>query len=218
MSLLNLIVHPQVAYLVTDSGHYDSDRGGVVTRLGPKSMVVAEQRMILAGAGQMHPMYLAKGIASIKHLPQSEFIAALPNVARAAIDRYKVGVESMVAFAGYSPEQERAFGGAFMTHGYGGPTPDMAYKVLRRETLLVPPPPRDVPFTKRSDVDANPFARMLEIIEVQRQFDFSSPGKQVGCCIAGDIDVTIVSANGFGLETIHSYPATIGEKVRLEDA
>lgn len=217
MSLLNLIVQPDCAYIITDSGHYDVTRGGVVTRLGLKSMILEDQRLIVATAGELQCKHLAPLLSTLKNVGQDELVEMLPEIARAAVETFKIGMMSTVVFAGYSPARGSAFGGAFLTAAHGGPSPfpERDYQILARSALLLPPVP-GMPLAPLSRPSAfNPYTNAMAIIEQQRRFDFSSPGLEVGCCITGDIDLVGVRMEGFEIETLHTYPATIGEKVAL---
>jgi hypothetical protein len=183
-------------------------------------MVLESVKVVVACAGGgLQCAHLARGLKDIRGLPQEEFVERLPDVARAAVDAYKIDSLSTVVFAGYSHERGRAFGGAFLTHVHGGPTAlpkGQSYQVLDRKALLIPPVP-GLPLAPLVRPTAfNPYTNSLGIIEQQRRFNFGSPGKPVGCCIAGDVDVVSVGKNGFTIETIHHYPAQIGEKVVVE--
>lgn len=216
MSLLNLIVQPDCAYVITDSGHYDAERGGVVTRLGPKSVVMEDIGLVIACAGKLQCAHLSKGLASLRGLTQDEVVGFLPEIARAAVDTYKVDMLSTVVFAGFCRVRGRAFGGAFLTHVHGGPSAlpkGQSYQVLDRSALLLPPL-QGYELAKLRELRS--YRELAGIVDLQRRSDFSSPGKPMGCCIAGDIDVVRVSAEGVSVETIISYPATIGEKVTVE--
>ena len=57
MSLANLIVHPDAAYLVTDSGSFERD--GTIRSLRPKCMVLEELPLAMTTVGSFGCGYIA---------------------------------------------------------------------------------------------------------------------------------------------------------------
>lgn len=207
MSLLNLIVHPQRAYVITDSGYYGA--GGVVSRLFPKSMVLEHLDVIIASAGKVHCGHLAKGVQACQHLPQAEFLEELPNIARAAVETYKIAGGSIIAFAAYSQERGCAFGGIF-----AAADDPRAYRIIPKSVMLSPGASAIDEATLSGPSTFNPYLDLMPLIEEQRRYNFGTQEQPI-CGIAGDIDMVTVSPQGITVETIHTYPAEVGEKVAL---
>jgi len=197
--------------LITDSGAYDP-KSHVVASLGSKCAVAA-QGVAISAVGGLHITHLARGMVAHEHLSQAELIEELPNIARAAVEKYNIGRQSCVVFAGYSQELGRAFGGAFVTHATEpGFVP---YQILRRTGLFLPPLPL-------VDVEAvldpsrfNPYVHSMPLIEQQRRHNYGTP-EEPFYGVAGDIDVAAVSRTGTRVHTIHTYPAEVGHKVSVE--
>jgi hypothetical protein len=222
MSLLNLIVHPERAYLITDSGHFGA--GGRITRLRPKIFPSPRLGLAIATTGILQCDHLAAGIVAHEHLSQANFVAALPGLVREAVERHGIddgpmlcdlivpdvagpARQSIVAFAGYSKEEMRAFGGILVTHEQAGFSP---YEILWKSVVLSPLPPSWREWhgvVLKTGFDPALDAQLL--IQQQQRHNFGSADTPM-CGIAGDIELTTVGADGLSVETIATLPGVIG--------
>jgi hypothetical protein len=213
MSLMNLIIHAERAYLVTDSAVYDSAAGGAVAWLGPKWLGLPDIGLAIASSGSARfRLELELQIVAWRgHTSQGEFLAALPALVRSADAAFNANRISVVCFAGYSHAQGRAFGGFLTTRSEQG---FEAFSISWENVILSPGLPQEI-IESVLQPTFDPYADSLPMIEQQRRCNFGSPEQPI-CGIGGNINVVAVSREGITVDTIHTYPAEVGEKVSLE--
>jgi len=124
MSLANLIVQPQAAYLYTDCGYYDA--AGVILRLQHKIMPFPEQSLAIAttGAGKLSAASIFDEIErrGMHDLEQIVFLSRFQKLVREICpDECNEGETEnrrfMIGF--YSHEHGRALGLTIFTPGMG---------------------------------------------------------------------------------------------------
>jgi hypothetical protein len=214
VSLLNLIVQADCAYLMTDSGTYDED--GTVSTLGPKVIVMPHHGLAIGTSGKLNCYLLLTLVRALEHLPRHKFLLELPHIAKAANDLYDIDSASVVAVAGFSEDMGRAFG-LVLTTGETGELPDLVpYELTPRKTTLLPYPPA-IQKALGGLSAYNPLTDSLPLLEQQRRVNFGT-AEDPQICVAGDINVVAVSREGLRVRTIHTYPDRVGEKVALDSS
>lgn len=210
MSLLNLFVQGDRAYLVVDSGHFNDD--GEVTRFGQKFTALPDLRVVIASTGTLQCRHLSAGIRAHEHLSQQQFLEELPNIAREAVERYQIRRNSGVVFAAYSHVKECAFGGIFATHEEPGVIP---YRIFQKTAVLLPPLPSVSLNSLCHPSTFDPYRSAKMLADQQRLANFGYDPDKPYCGVAGDLEVVEVSREGIFAETVHTYPAEIGERVTI---
>lgn len=221
MSMANLIVQRDAAYLMTDSGLFTPD--GTILALGPKVLAVRSQALAIATTGSLQAFVLASLIRSIpdwETCEQEVFVRALPGVVRdfyagEGLDPDKLPTEVFIAL--YSRRQGRPMGLSFIT-GFPSPLPDgEAWKLKPCLQALSPGVDlreaygRDVRLREPSFV---PWRDALPLVEAQRAvregWGFMPDGVSA---VAGEITLTTVSAAGIECMALHTYADVEGERV-----
>ncbi|OUC54967.1 hypothetical protein CA262_08930 [Sphingobium sp. GW456-12-10-14-TSB1] len=223
MSLANLIVQPQAAYLYTDQGHFDRD--GRILRLEHKIMPFPRQFLAIAmvGGGKMTPTRLFDEIErrGIDQLDQLDFL----NAFRALIIELcpePVCISGMVEhrfmIGFYSHKHGRALGLTMFTPGYG-PDDKAPYEYHAAEIVIAPNVPaadafggRRINVTRPASFD--PVKDGAALVDAQRaKVTGWGHGIADGSYIAGDTLLTEISANGLAFDLIAQYPDKVGERV-----
>lgn len=223
MSLANLIVQPQAAYLYTDCGLWDAD--GVVLELLHKIMPFPRQclAMTMVGAGKMTATVLFDEIErrGIDQLNQLDFLdafrALIHELCPDAVDgaeredrRFMIGL--------YSHKDGHAVGLTLFTPGMG-PDGKAPYEYHDADIVIHPMvPPADAFGGRRINVTRpesfDPVKDGAALVDAQRaKVTGWSHGVADGSRVAGDILLTEISANGLAFDLIAQYPDKVGERV-----
>ncbi|MBV2146766.1 hypothetical protein KRZ98_00470 [Sphingobium sp. AS12] len=223
MSLANLIVQPQAAYLYTDCGHFDAS--GVVLKLAHKIMPFPHQCLAVAmvGAGKMTPSSLFDEIErrGIDQLRQIDFLNAFRSLIYElcpdAIDgeeredlRFMIGL--------YSHKDGHAVGLTLFTPGMGPDGKD-PYEYHDADIVIHPMVPpaaafggRKINVTRPESFD--PVEDGAALVDAQRRKVVGwSHGVADGSRVAGDILMTKISATGLAFDLIAKYPDRVEETV-----
>ncbi len=223
MSLANLIVQPQAAYLYTDSGYFDAD--GVILKLEHKIMPFPEQSLAIAGtgAGRLNPSLLFDEMERLgmHDLDQNTFLRQFRSLVREScpedVDgadredrRYMIGL--------YSHQHQRAMGLTIFTPGMG-PDGKEPYEYHPADIVIAPMvPPAEAFGGRKINVTVpslfDPVADGRVLAEAQRRKVTGwSHGVGDGSRVAGDIMLTKVSSAGVRFGLLNSYPDMAGLKV-----
>lgn len=221
MSMANLIVQPEAAYLMTDSGLFTP--GGTILALMPKVLAVRSQSLAIATTGSLQAFVLSSLIRSIpdwETCDQEVFVRALPGVVRSfyageGLDPDQLPSEVFIAL--YSRRMGRPMGLSFIT-GYPTPLPDgEAWKL--KPCLQALNPGVDLQAAYGRDVRLRdpsfvPWRDALPLVEAQRAvragWGFIPDGVSA---VAGEITLTIVSAAGIECAALHTYADVEGEAI-----
>lgn len=221
MSMANLIVQKDAAYLMTDSGLFTPS--GMLLALAPKVLAVRSQSLAIATTGSLHVGVLAPLLHSIpdwETCDQEVFVRALPGVVRSfyageGLDPDQLPSEVFIAL--YSRRMGRPMGLSFIT-GYPTPLPGVEPWALKPRLQALNPGVdlqeaygRDVRLRDPSFV---PWRDALPLVEAQRAvcagWGFIPDGMGA---VAGEITLTIVSAGGIECTSLHTYADVEGERV-----
>lgn len=225
MSLANLIVQPQAAYLYTDCGYYDAE--GVILRLEHKIMPFPRQclAVTMVGAGKMTPTSLFDEIErrEIDQLEQIDFLnafrALIYELCPDAIDgadredrRFMIGL--------YSHKDGQAVGLTLFTPGMG-PDGKAPYEYHDADIVIHPMVPpaaafggRRINVTRPESFD--PVKDGAALVAAQRaKVTGWSHGVADGSRVAGDVLMTEVSATKMRFDLIQAHYDRVGEKVCL---
>lgn len=222
MSMANLIVQPDAAYLMTDSGLFTHN--GTILALGPKVLAVRSQSLAIATTGSLQAFVLASLIRSIpdweETCDQEAFVRALPGVVRAfyageGLDPDQLPSEVFIAL--YSRRHGRPMGLSFIT-GFPTPLPEgEAWKLTPCLQALNPGVDLRAVFgrdVRLRDPSFVPWRDALPLVEAQRAvragWGFIPDGVSA---VAGEITLTIVSAAGIECTSLHTYADVEGERV-----
>lgn len=218
MSLANLIVQPQAAYLYTDCGYYDAE--GVILRLEHKIMPFPKQALAIAmaGAGKLNATLLFDEIErrGYHELGQVEFLRAFRRLVRGIGDEDGEDHRFMIGF--YSNKHDRALGLTIFTPGMG-PEGKAPYEYHPADIIIAPMvPPADAFEGRKINVTAphsfDPIEDGRILVDAQRRkVGGWSHGVAEGSRVAGDVLMTEVSATSLRFELIHMYPDQVGMKV-----
>lgn len=220
MSLANLIVQPQAAYLYTDQGYYD--RNGVILRLGHKIMPFLDQRLAIAmvGSGKLTPTIIFDLIEArgIDQLGQIDFLAAFRNLVRELCPEDASGPDKedrrfMIGIYGH--KQRRALGLTIFTPDMG-PEGKAPYQYHPADIIIAPMVPPSEAFGARrinvtSPASFDPRVDGRALVDAQRRKRTGwSHGVADGSRVAGDILLTVVSADGVNFEMLQMRNAQVG--------
>lgn len=218
MSLANLIVQPQAAYLYTDCGYYDAE--GVILKLEHKIMPFPKQALAIAmtGAGKLNATLLFDEIErrGYNELDQVEFLRAFRRLVRGIGDEEGEEHRFMIGF--YSNKHDRALGLTIFTPGMG-PEGKAPYEYHPADIIIAPMvPPADAFEGRKINVTAphsfDPIEDGRTLVDAQRRkVGGWSHGVADGSRVAGDVLMTEVSATSLRFELIHMYPDRVGMKV-----
>ena len=221
MSMANLIVKRDAAYLMTDSGLFTP--GGTILALMPKVLAVRSQSLAIATTGSLS----AWGMSTLMHLipdwetcDQEVFVRALPGVVRdfytsEGLDPDRLPSEVFIAL--YSRRMGRPMGLSFIT-GYPTPLQDDEPWALK-PCIQALSPGVDLREVYGSDVRLRdpsfvPWRDALPLVEAQRAvregWGFMPDGVSA---VAGEITLTVVSAAGIECTSLHTYADVEGERV-----
>jgi hypothetical protein len=218
MSIGNLIVQRDSAYVITDSGYFRDD--GTIAYLAPKSMEIEELSLAVATVGSLHCGYLGHVIVNSPPIrSQDEFFNRIAGIMRDAYDLSGLDPDerwSRLLIAFYSHKHGRAGGCTLWTSSEEGvgPADKEPWKLHGASVVVMPAVDRREVFGRDIDLTNaaafNPSRDALPIIEAQRgKRDWDS---RIGCRVAGDICLTAVSRAGIETTTLHSYPDMVGMK------
>lgn len=218
MSLANLIVQPQAAYLYTDCGYYDAE--GVILRLEHKIMPFPNQALAIAmaGAGKLNATLLFDEIErrGYHELDQFEFLRAFRRLVRGIGDEDGEDHRFMIGF--YSNKHNRALGLTIFTPGMG-PEGKAPYEYHPADIIIAPMvPPADAFEGRKINVTVphsfDPIEDGRVLVDAQRRKVAGwSHGVADGSRVAGEVLMTEVSATSLRFELIHMYPDQVGMKV-----
>jgi len=224
VSLANLIVQPQAAYLYTDQGYYDRD--GVILRLEHKIMPFLGQCMAIAmvGAGKLTPTIIFDLIEArgIDRLTQVDFLAAFRDLVQELCPEDASGSDKedrrfMIGM--YSHKQQRAMGLTIFTPDMG-PEGKAPYQYHHADIIIAPMVPpseafggRRINVTSHASFDPREDGRALVGAQRRKRTGWSH-GVADGSRVAGDIMLTEISAQGVRFELLRTHSDRIGEKVR----
>ncbi|NRQ15586.1 hypothetical protein [Ensifer sesbaniae] len=216
MSAILSLAGPDTVYLLTDGAGYDSD--GVVRCIGRKVRIASKARLAVATRGfkGIGDLWAEKLTALADRVGVDDMLLALPLIlAEMELEPRSIQREQPVevVLAGWSPAIG-AFHRMFRTYGenafeltspaalfYGGQMSNDP------RTFLLPPLPGE---------GAEAWMRRggLAVMQACRSQLGRNPSGDVGfLCIGGQIDLTTISADRVTVETIHTWPDRIGEKI-----
>ncbi|MBB4633208.1 hypothetical protein [Sphingosinicella soli] len=219
--MANLIVQPDAAYLMTDSGLFTP--GGTILALMPKVLAVRSQSLAIATTGSLQAIVLSSLVRSIpdwEACDQEAFVRALPGVVRGFYADQGLDPDqrpSEVFIALYSRRHGRPMGLSFMT-GFPTPLPNVQPWTLRPCLQALNPDVdlravygREVRLRNPSFV---PLRDALPLVEAQRgvRTGWGIMPDGVGA-VAGEITLTTVSAAGIECAALHTYGDIEGELV-----
>lgn len=208
MTLVNLIVQPQYAYLVTDSAVYDGD-DGTVRGLLSKSTANPELRFAYAIVGKFRDRQrLDREIASRSDRTSDDLLNELPELFRDCVAGSKL--RGSLVYAGYSSKRRRAFGGVIAAEGQG----IAPYELVPCDYVLHPPIKNFDPSGLTLPGSFYPFSDSMGLVECQRHCRaFGTAADRLFYGVGGDIEVVSVGAAGILRATIGSLPVTVGERI-----
>ncbi|NVE93375.1 hypothetical protein [Altererythrobacter lutimaris] len=220
MSLCNLIVQDEAAYLVTDSAFFDET--GQVLMHEPKSILIDGVPVVISAVGSGH--ILAK-----------VHIACLEVFAKQAftLDRFKQVVKRVYERDGHNPAQEmtrwiaayysaelsRAFGCYFFTDPADGEPEANAWRWYPKRAMILPyVEPVEVWGTDTTiDItkpeNFNPRADSMKFVQAQRKPTEWASGRN-GIGVGGEIRITKVSAKGVEEWKLHEFDDRVGEVIQ----
>lgn len=224
MSLANLIVQPQAAYLYTDQGYFD--REGRILSLEHKIMPFPRQSLAIAmvGAGKLSATSLFNEIErrGLDNLNQTDFLTAFQMLICELCPDEATGPDRedrrfMIGL--YSHAYQRAIGLTLFTPGMG-PDGKAPYKYHNADIVIAPMVPptgafdgRKINVTVPSSFDPIEDGRVL-VNAQRRKVAAWSHGVADGSRVAGDILLTEVSARGMAYDLLLRHDDQVGEKVR----
>lgn len=220
MSVCNLIVQPDAAYLVTDSGYFDSE--GRLLVLMPKSIILPNVPVALGAVGS-------------SGLVLAEAFLAVPERFGAGgftLDRFRDLIREIYQTRGYdqraqftrwvaayySTHHRRACGYVFSTNPDDGGPEEAAWKWHPVRTMVQPyVQPVEVwgTETKVAVTDPKQFLPQrdsMKFVHAQRQHLAWPNGNY--CGVAGEIRLTKVSRKGVQEWKLHDYPDEVGSFIR----
>ena len=221
MSLGNLIVQRDAAYLLTDSGYFEAGSTRIKS-LAPK--VLARRRGDMAFANVGVPV-LPRILRDMEdRLESDDFtlntLTELVRDAYTGLDRDPATDASIILCAGYSRERGRAVGYSMLAGGVAlkgakrlpwtwYPTPHMLMPSVAASELWGANLPVDL--TDPGIFD--PLTDSMSLVEPQRRkhTGWGADSSVSGCAIAGEIHLTKISAAGVEIFDLHTYPDRVGE-------
>lgn len=223
MSLANLIVQPQAAYLYTDQGYFD--REGCILRLEHKIMPFPRQSLAIAmvGAGKLSATSLFNEIEQrgLDKLDQIDFVAAFRLLVCELCPDDATGPDRedrRFVIGLYSHAYRRAFGLTLFTPGMG-PDGKAPYEYHTADIVIAPMVPPSDAFGERkinvtSSAAFDPIADGRELVAAQRRKVIGwSHGVADGSRVAGDVLMTEVSARGLHFEILSQHNDRVGDRV-----
>ncbi len=215
MTMANLIVQRDRAFLMTDSGYFTRD--GTILALHPKSMILEHLSLAIAMSGSVGCGHLAEQIKKTTFPDVQSFLRQLGPMLRAAyssagLDPTKDFSRAFVAF--YSHEHRRPYGCTLFTSDADGPAHLSPWQAHPAAVALTPEVDQAAVFGGLIDLTDqalfDPALSSLPLIEAQRAVGGSWGEGGSGCRVAGDIDLTVISAAGIEVQTLHSFPDLVG--------
>jgi hypothetical protein len=223
MSLANLIVQPECAYLLTDSGLFTAD--GTIGALEPKMIELGDLSVAITTTGLLRASQLALAIEAVAPRDQTEMFSLLPEITFATL--VAAGIDcatshSRVLVAYYSHEEGKAGGRMLWTTPGDGPPGMFAWQMYPAWVTGMPPFAmldrqaifgRDLEAIDLADPALfDPMHDSIALVEAQRQWVMGWEPLPPGCYVAGDVHLTAVSARGITRTVLHSYPDEVGQK------
>lgn len=218
MSLVNVIVQEDAAYLITDSGSFSQD--GTIAELLRKEIVIADVPVAISATGKIG----TKVFPTVKRLltelmkPEDFTLDELLRVVREIYGEYGFDGDAQPStwFAAYySRELGRAMGFKFFTNEGGGKQGVLPWTWVPTRLSLMPAVMPDKVFGKDAVErmrDGRRFkvpVRAKRLVEAQRRLRPESARGH--CMVAGIIMLTEVSAAGVKQTVLHEYPDRVGE-------
>lgn len=218
MSVCNLVVQTDAAYLVTDSGYFDS--AGKIVRLLPKSIIFPEVPVAIAAVGAGALVLAEAAYEAPEQLSGGKF----------TLDRFRDLIRGLYARRGYDPRDQytrwaaayysrhhgRAVGYSFSTHPDDGAPGESPWKWYPSRVLVMPyvaPVAVWGDDRKVSLSDPNAFnvkRDAMKFVDAQRRHREWGNSKIV-CGVAGEIRLTKVSAAGIEEWQLHDYADRVGK-------
>ncbi|MCF8708351.1 hypothetical protein [Rhizorhapis sp. SPR117] len=221
MSMANLIVQPDAAYIATDSGYFRKD--GTIIGFYPKAMELADQSIAIASVGSLHLGYLARELQKWpdrKGWSQIEMLARLPGIVKDAyassgLDNSERWSRFVIGF--YSHKLQRALGMTFFTADSGGPSDKKPWVLYPAPVVLMPllamGEVYDGPVNLADPSFFDPHRDVMPMVEAQRRKCGGWGGIAEGCsAVAGEIVLTAVTRDGITHTVLHEYPDQVGQK------
>lgn len=221
MSLVDLIVQRNAAYLLTDSGYFEAGSTRI-KNLAPKAISRRKGDMAFANVGVPLLPIILRDMGD--QLEADDFtldtMTELLRNAYTTLDRDPDTDGSIVLCAGYSQERGRAFGYSMLA---GGIPPEGAKRLpwtwYPTRHMLIPSVTLkelwgyDVPVDLTDPDIFDPFDDSMSLVEPQRRkrTGWGSDCAVSGCAIAGEIHLTEVSADGVKIFDLHDFGDRVGE-------
>ena len=227
MSLANLIVQPQAAYLITDSGIFDPGTTRLIA-LERKVHCPSNRAVAFTSVGTAAGRPLGEALTAMEASRQAEGEWPDPltdylSVVKSVFEQMGyMGEEHCSTFfaAGWSTTLNQAVGFIFRTR----PCPEVPEPwVWHQRDVAVNPYPEpvdvwgsDIAIDLKDPSAFNPHTDAMQIVETQRLPRAWGDGTVNGCCVAGEIHLTEVTADGVTITTLHTYPDRVGELAGAE--
>lgn len=202
MSLANMLVGVDRAYLVTDSGYFNEK--GELALLAPKVMEFVDQRVAVSCVGSGITLaHLARYMSRPSDMTQMDLLENILTGVRRAYAAESLCPERnytrwLVAF--YSAKHGRALGMSFFTNPADGAADQEAWTWYGAPCVIMPHVPHEI------GRGFDPEADFMPIVE--RQWEIEDwPVGESGRRVAGEIVLTSVSADGIDNKVLHDYGA-----------
>ncbi len=214
MTMANLIVQRDRAYLMTDSAYFRGD--GTIATFFPKSMVLEPLTLALAMTGSLHLGYLAAEIKKREFGDVPTFLSALGEMLRVAYNAAELDPDQRwcrLVIAFYSHKHGRAYGGTLFSSPEAGPQNMAPWQVHAVSKAIMPSVDETALFGRNVDLlDAaafDPARDAMPLIVAQRRKRTGWTVFDDACLVAGDIDLTTVSSSGVAVECLHTFPDVV---------
>lgn len=215
MSIANLLVQPDAAYIVTDSGFFGPD--GRLLGTAPKSIVLPDVPIALACVGSGNTLIdvfrlnpWAKSSDGFSLDAFRDFVRGIHEGARLDQDAHY----SRWVAAYYSRNLGRPLGFTMFTHAKDGEASGREpWTWYPARTVIMPMvPPSEVwgADIKRNLPDPsqfNPHTDFMDFVHAQRRHKFDA----FDCAVAGEILLTKVNADGVADFALHDFGGVVGK-------
>ena len=217
MSIANLLVQPDAAYIVTDSGFFGPD--GRLLLKAPKSIVLADVPIALACVGSGNTL-----IDVIRFNPWAKSsdgfsLDAFRDFVRGVHEGAQIDHDvhfSRWVGAYYSRKLGRPLGFSMFTHAKDGEASDrQPWTWYPARTIIMPMVPpvevwgADIKRNLPDPAQFNPHTDFMDLVHAQRRHKFAA----FDCAVAGEILLTKVSADGVEDISLHDYGDVVGQPV-----
>lgn len=215
MSMANLIIQQDAAYLMSDSGYFRGD--GTIIALHPKTMILQDLPVAVAAVGAFHLGYLAQEVAGITFPNVTAFLKSVGHLARQAYKRTGMDPEvswGRLVIAFYSAEDNCVRGCTLFTGKAAGPADLLPWKIYPTSEVIMPEVDRSSVLSGVALTDAtrfDPATDAFPLIHRQRQPRAWGHGLE-GCMVAGDIELTRVSREGVKTTLLHRFKDEVGSR------